>query len=89
MARSNCSISVSYTHLKVESPYHSTIAHGYLTLSVLPYLWQQIIEMCIRDRIQTDIEQFDRAIDQKQHEIEEAQASVERYKKRGTASFQG
>ena len=23
----------------------STIAHGYLTLSVLPYLWQQIIEV--------------------------------------------
>ena len=30
---------------KVESPYHSTIAHGYLTLSLLPYMWQQIIEV--------------------------------------------
>ena len=28
-----------------ESPYKSTIAHGYLTLSLLPYLWQQIIEV--------------------------------------------
>lgn len=28
---------------KVESPYHSTIAHGYLTLSLLPYLWQQVL----------------------------------------------
>ena len=28
-----------------ESPYKSTIAHGYLTLSVLPYLWDQIIEV--------------------------------------------
>lgn len=30
---------------KVESPFKSTIAHGYLTLSVLPYLWNQIIEV--------------------------------------------
>ena len=29
----------------VESPFKSTIAHGYLTLSVLPYLWNQIIEV--------------------------------------------
>ncbi len=28
-----------------ESPYKSTIAHGYLTLSLLPYLWEQIIEV--------------------------------------------
>ena len=28
-----------------ESPYKSTIAHGYLTLSVLPYLWAQIIQV--------------------------------------------
>ena len=26
-------------------PFGQTIAHGYLTLSVLPYLWQQIIEV--------------------------------------------
>ena len=30
---------------KTDSPYHSTIAHGYLTLSLLPYLWSQIIEV--------------------------------------------
>lgn len=30
---------------KTESPFKSTIAHGYLTLSVLPYLWDQIIEV--------------------------------------------
>lgn len=28
-----------------ESPYKTTIAHGYLTLSVLPYLWGQIVEV--------------------------------------------
>lgn len=28
-----------------ESPFKTTIAHGYLTLSVLPYLWNQIIEV--------------------------------------------
>ncbi|MBQ7181246.1 MAG: MaoC family dehydratase [Bacteroidaceae bacterium] len=28
-----------------ESPFGSTIAHGYLTLSMLPYLWDQIIEV--------------------------------------------
>ncbi len=30
---------------KVESPFHSTIAHGYLTLSVLPHLWDDIIQV--------------------------------------------
>lgn len=29
----------------VESPFKSTIAHGYLTLSMLPHLWDQIIEV--------------------------------------------
>ncbi len=28
-----------------ESPYHSTIAHGYLTLSMLPFLWNQLMEV--------------------------------------------
>lgn len=28
-----------------ESPFKSTIAHGYLTLSLLPYLWDQIAEV--------------------------------------------
>lgn len=30
---------------KTESPFKATIVHGYLTLSVLPYLWDQIIEV--------------------------------------------
>lgn len=30
---------------KVESPFHNTIAHGYLMVSILPYLWDQIIEV--------------------------------------------
>ena len=29
---------------KTESPFKSTIAHGYLTVSVLPYLWEQIAD---------------------------------------------
>ena len=28
-----------------ETQFGSTIAHGYLTLSILPYLWEQIIEV--------------------------------------------
>ena len=38
-------IHVDTDRAKVESPYKSTIAHGYLTLSLLPYLWQQIVEV--------------------------------------------
>ena len=38
-------IHVDPERAKVESPFHSTIAHGYLTLSMLPYLWGQIIEV--------------------------------------------
>ena len=38
-------IHVDVERAKEESQYHSTIAHGYLTLSVLPYLWNQIIEV--------------------------------------------
>lgn len=30
---------------KKESPFGDTIAHGYLTLSLLPYLWEQIVEV--------------------------------------------
>ena len=36
-------IHVDVERAKKESQYHSTIAHGYLTLSVLPYLWNQIL----------------------------------------------
>ncbi len=38
-------IHVDVERAKVESPFNSTIAHGYLTLSMLPYLWNQIIEV--------------------------------------------
>lgn len=30
---------------KTESPFGQTIVHGYLTLSLLPYFWYQIIEV--------------------------------------------
>lgn len=38
-------IHVDTERAKAESPFKSTIAHGYLTLSMLPYLWNQIIEV--------------------------------------------
>ena len=38
-------IHVDVDRAKEESPYKSTIAHGYLTLSLLPYMWNQIIEV--------------------------------------------
>lgn len=38
-------IHVDVERAKRESPYKSTIAHGYLTLSLLPYLWSQIIKV--------------------------------------------
>ena len=28
-----------------EGPFNTTIAHGYLTLSLIPYLWKQIVEV--------------------------------------------
>ena len=36
---------------KQESPFGQTIAHGYLTLSMLPYLWSQIVEVGNLDRM--------------------------------------
>ena len=38
-------IHVDVERAKAESQYKSTIAHGYLTLSLLPYMWDQIIEV--------------------------------------------
>ncbi len=38
-------IHVDTERAKLESPFKSTIAHGYLTLSLLPYLWEQVIEV--------------------------------------------
>jgi acyl dehydratase len=38
-------IHVDPARASVESPYKSTIAHGYLTLSLLPCLWQELIHV--------------------------------------------
>lgn len=38
-------IHVDVERAKTESPYGITIAHGYLSLSILPYLWKQITEV--------------------------------------------
>src|ERR1035437_10143819 len=38
-------IHVDTEKAKTESPYKTTIAHGYLNLSVLPYLWNQVVEV--------------------------------------------
>lgn len=33
------------TRAATESPFKTTIAHGYLTLAVVPYLWEQIAQI--------------------------------------------
>ena len=38
-------IHVDVERATAESPYKSTIVHGYLTLSLLPYFWNQIIKV--------------------------------------------
>ncbi len=38
-------IHVDTERAKAESPFGQTIAHGYLTLSLLPVMWDQIIEV--------------------------------------------
>lgn len=38
-------IHVDVERAKKESPFGNTIAHGYLTLSIVPYLWDDIIEV--------------------------------------------
>ncbi len=38
-------IHVDVEKCKTESPFKSTIAHGYLTMSLLPYLWEQIVDV--------------------------------------------
>ena len=38
-------IHVDVDRAKTESPFKQTIAHGYLTLSVLPHLWAQIMQV--------------------------------------------
>lgn len=42
-----------------EGPFKSTIAHGYLTLSLIPYLWKQIAEVRnVKMEINYGIENF-------------------------------
>ena len=38
-------IHIDQERAAVESPFKSTIAHGYLTLSLIPYLWKQIVSI--------------------------------------------
>ena len=38
-------IHVDVERCKTESPFQTTIAHGYLTLSVLPHLWEQVVDV--------------------------------------------
>jgi acyl dehydratase len=38
-------IHVDAEKAKTESPFGNTIAHGYLTLSLLPYLWNQVVDV--------------------------------------------
>jgi len=44
---------------ETETPFKSTIAHGYLTLSLIPYLWKQIADVRnIKMEINYGIENF-------------------------------
>lgn len=38
-------IHVDAERAKTESPFKATIAHGYLTLSLLPYFWKQVVDV--------------------------------------------
>lgn len=50
-------IHVDAEKAKKESPFGNTIAHGYLTLSILPHLWEQIVDVQnIKDQINYGIE---------------------------------
>ena len=44
-------IHVDTEKAKAESPFGTTIAHGYLTMSMLPYLWDQIVEVNNLERL--------------------------------------
>ena len=44
-------IHVDTERCKTESPFRQTIAHGYLTLSLLPHLWEQIIKVNNLERL--------------------------------------
>lgn len=38
-------IHIDQKRAKTESPFKNTIAHGYLTVSLLPYFWEQVVEI--------------------------------------------
>ena len=38
-------IHVDAERAKIESPFKSTIAHGYLTLSLVPFCWKQLVDV--------------------------------------------
>ncbi len=44
-------IHVDEERCKTESPFHQTIVHGYLTLSLVPYLWDQIVQVNNLERL--------------------------------------
>lgn len=52
-------IHVDEEKAQTEGPFKSTIAHGYLTLSLIPYLWKQIADVRnIKMEINYGIEDF-------------------------------
>ena len=52
-------IHVDKEKAELEGPFKSTIAHGYLTLSLIPYLWKQIADVRnIKMEINYGIERF-------------------------------
>lgn len=52
-------IHVDEQRAKMEGPFKSTIAHGYLTLSLIPYLWKQIADVRnIKMEINYGVERF-------------------------------
>ena len=52
-------IHVDKEKAELEGPFKSTIAHGYLTLSLIPYLWKQIADVRnIKMEINYGIESF-------------------------------
>ncbi len=38
-------IHIDEERAKTDSPFKTTIAHGYLTLSLIPYLWKKIVDI--------------------------------------------
>ncbi|MET4140967.1 MaoC family dehydratase [Pedobacter sp. UYP1] len=52
-------IHVDEEKAKVDGPFQKTIAHGYLTISLIPYLWKQIADVRnIKMEINYGIERF-------------------------------